>query len=613
MAALPHFHMWAVFAVIVLTIMGYANEKWPMEVVSLCLISILLVLFHLFPLVDASGKRLIAPEILFRGFSNEALITVISFLVIGQAVIMSGAVAQVGHGVARLCRHKPYLSIAVMLVVVCVISAFMNNTPVVVIFIPILAALARKVGLPVSSVMIPLAYAASLGGITTLIGTSTNVLIAGKVKEMGLGEIGFFDFFVPGALLCGVGLIYTVLILPRLLPDRSSLSEQFRGGDDTRQFLTEIEVGHGSSLAGKAIHNDLLPVGKDIPVRLVQRGEASFTAPLEPGFVLEVGDVVVTMATRQRLSALAQKHPDILISSVDEPEEGRSSLPRITSLVSSEVVVAPGSRMIGQTPEMLGLKHRYNMVVLGIQRGSLMMRSKMSGFRLQAGDVMLVLSPRDSLQALAATRDVLLLEDTLQEIPNRTAIRRVNLIFFSVIALATLEVMPISLLSFIGATLVVLTGCLNIRQATRAVDRQVFLLIATAYMLSLAMERTGGAEAIAGAITSIDGLTAFGAMALLFFIMILFNEIMSNNAAGLLFTPIAVSIAEQMGADPKMFIWAVIFAGSCSFATPIGYQTNLLVMAPGHYKFTDYVKAGLPLNVLLMITYLIYSAVVFGV
>lgn len=609
---LPYIHTWFVFIIIAGAIIAYANDKIPLELVSVTVISLLITYFTLFPMLDDKGNNLLSIDMLFQGFSNSALITVMCLLVVGQAVVMSGAVNEIGQFVAKVCRNKPYASIALMLILAAIVSAFMNNTPVVVIFIPILGALAKRVGLPASSVMMPLAFAASLGGMTTLVGTSTNLLISGKMQQMGFGQLGFFDFTIPGIILASVGMIYVVFILPRLLPDRSSLiTQEFMAGEDTRQFVAEIEITTDSILMGKPLDSSELPLPADVRVKLVQREEHAFLPPFEKGVTLQPGDIVVIAATRKALSDMVQNQPNLLVPDADNFFPGKEVKGKTSEgLNLSELVIAPSSRMVGQTIETLRLRSKYNVVVLGIQRGTRTMRSKISLVRLQAGDVMLVLAPKASLQTLGSTKDVLLLEPNQEELPNKSVIKRVNLIFFSVIGLAAFEIVPIQITSFVGATLLVLTGCLNIRQALRALDKQIFFVIATAYMLSLAMEKSGGAELIANTIAGFH-FPPIVAMALLFFVMIIFNEIMSNNAAGLLFTPIALNMAQTMDADPRMFIWGVIFAGSCSFATPIGYQTNLMVMGPGHYKFSDYIKAGIPLNLIIWIGYIIFSLVYF--
>jgi len=604
-----HIHMWFVFAVVFGAILSYVSEKIPMEVTSISVITLLVLYFYFYPLVDLKGSSLLTPEKFFYGFANPALITVMSMLVIGYGVVVSGSVKILANYLAEIFKFKPKLGMASVLMLVCVISAFMNNTPVVVIFIPVLASMAKKMGISTSSVMMPLAFAATLGGMTTLIGTSTNLLISGKVEDMGLQPLTFFEFILPGVILCCLGMLYVTFIMPRILPDRFSLAQDYIRNEE-KLFVGEIKIGEKSALKGRLVSDGRLPIGKDVKIKMVQRGENAFIAPFEKDFVLEKGDIVVFTASRNALAELVKKNRNAIFADSEAYRSSAGKVKKANDLMFSQILIAPGSYMSGRTIEELSLTRLHDIVVLGVQRGSKNIR-KISSSPLQSGDVLLVLSPKSSLNLLAKEREIILLSADEEEVTDRNTMTRVNIIFFSVIIFAATNIVPIEIASFAGASLIVLTRCLTLRQTAAALNKQVFFIIATAYMLSISLEKTGGAEAIAGLISSVEGLNALSAVALLFLAITIFNEVMSNNAAGLLFTPIAINLASQMGADPRMFIWAVIFAGSCSFATPIGYQTNLLVMAPGRYKFSDYLKAGIPLNIIIWSGYLLFAWIYF--
>jgi len=282
--------------------------------------------------------------------------------------------------------------------------------------------------------------------------------------------------------------------------------------------------------------------------------------------------------------------------------------------VLAEVVIAPASRMIGQNIEQIGFIHNHNCVVLGIQRRSRMITSRMTEIRLASGDVLLLMGSTDDVLALREGGDVLVMEWSTEELPSRTHARRVNLIFAGVVGLATFEVMPIHLSALLGVILVILFNCINLRQAMRALNAQIVFLVAAGLALSLALEATGGASFLAeNLIRAMDGYHHVLIMAAMFMLMAICTNILSNNATALIFTPIAINTAHLLNADPMMFVFAVIFASNCcSFATPVGYQTNLLVMAPGHYKFSDYMKAGIPLMFIVLATYMIFSYFYFG-
>ncbi len=604
-----YWQMWAVLALVPVTIIALMLERIPMVATATMLLAGLMVLFGLAPLPGPNGENLLGAANLLQGFANPGLITIIGLLVVGQALIQTGALDGVATSLHQASGGSAALALLISLLPVAVLSSVLNNTPVVVIFIPIMTALAGRLKLSASRLLIPLSFASILGGMTTLIGSSTNLLVAGVAQEMGLGRIGFFDFVVPGMVLAGCGLLYVIVIAPRLLPDRADMAVQLAGAG--RQFIAQIEIADDSSLIGERPVAGMFRSLPETTVRMVQRGEHAFLPPLD-SVALEPGDVVVVAATRSALTKALAKFPGALHPSLTDrqwPEETGEETPwEGGEQALAEVMVTPASRLCGQALENVGFRYQHSCIVLGVQRRSRMIRQRLTEIRLEAGDVLLIQGQRANVHSLRANRDVVLLEWSQQTLPRYFHARRAGLIFAIVVAVAATGTLPIVVAAVTGAATMLLTGCLNVRQATRAVDGAVVMIVAATLALGAALETTGAAAYVAHQM--IAGLAQFGPaiiLSALFALIALFTNLLSNNAAAVLFTPIAINLAHQLGIEPMVFVYAVIFAASCSFASPIGYQTNLLVMAPGHYRFSDYVRAGAPLILILWVAFSLFA------
>lgn len=607
--------MWFSLFLIIGAIVAYASERLPMELTSLILIAAALSFFHFFPLLDEYGIDRLPKEKLLMGFSNPALISVMALLVLGQAIIQTGALNEVASFILRISRNSAFFAISISLIVVMFVSAFLNNTPVVVIFIPIMAALAKGVGMSVSRVMIPLSFASILGGMMTLIGSSTNLLVSGIMTEMGLKPLGFFDFTIPGMLMAVAGLIYVMFIVPRILPDRASMVRSFAGDDDHRQFIAQIEIDYSSDFVGQKPEGSSFKNFPDVTIRMVQRGEHAFLPPFDEDFIIRPRDVVVMGAGKKELGNFFAKNTESLekhFAGFGERagEEDASDIDADMSM--AEIVVAPSSRIVGQTLEQIGFYRRYRCVVLGIERQSRTIRSRLSEIRLAPGDVLLVMGAREDILGLHESRDWLLMEWSTEDMHSGTKAGRTGLIFASVVGLAAFDIMPIAISAFAGVAAILLAGCLNMRQAARALDMKIVLMIGASLALGTALQETGGALYIAQLLIGMmEGASPIAVMSALFFLMMMLTNVLSNNAAAVLFTPIAVNIATQMNVDARMFIFAVIFACNCSFITPIGYQTNLMVMGPGHYKFSDFIRSGVPLAIIIWLVYILFASMFF--
>lgn len=606
--------MWATMAIIGVTIVFYVLDRFPLELVSAGAIVALLCLFLISPLQN-NGVSVISTETLLSGFASPALFSILSLLIIGQGMFQSGALEHPTEYLLRAFDKRPVFVIISVFFFIMIVSAFLNNTPVVVMFIPIMAALAQQSKTAVARYMMPLSYLSILGGMTTIIGSSTNLLAAESYRATTGSEIGFFELTPMGLILAGAGIIYMATVGRWLMPVRENPNQQAINEREGKHFIAQVEISRGHPLIGKGPVAGLFVDLPDITVRMVQRREKAILPPFDD-FAFKTGDVVIVAATRSALTGLLKSNPDILEglmaeTSIADEEDG--SVQRSTQLTMVEAIVAPGSRLIGRSIAQISFHAQTDCVILGIERRSRMIRTQMNTIRLEAGDVLLILGDINDIRALRADRDILLLEWSMQGLPDPRNARIAASIFTAVVALAATGLAPISVASIGGATAMVATGCLNVRQAARAIDRRIYLLIGASLAMGAALERTGGAAVIGDALAATAGQFGPAVLASAFFIICAgLTNVLSNNATAVLFTPIAVSAANQLGMDEHILVLSVIFGSNCSFATPIAYQTNLLVMTPGHYKFRDFMIVGGPLIILIWLVYTAVAPFYFG-
>ncbi len=632
------FEMWVTFAVIGATFALYAWERIAIEVVSLGVLCVLMVFFTFFP-INALGVNRLSPEVLLAGFANPALITVLALLVIGQGMVRTGVLDVVARIIMDKCGGHEWLSIMAVLVTVLGVSAFLNNIPVVVIFIPIMQALAERFDLPASKVMMPLSFAAILGGMTTLIGSGSNLLVNSALLGMGEEAFSFFDFTIPGLVLASAGMVYLLVVAPFVLPKREGMAETLvNGGTGTgatgRQYIAQIKIGEGSKLLGEKSRGGIFRGLGGMTLRMVQRGEDAILPPFED-FSASVGDVLVVAATRSELADALTHDPEGLYPDLGDAaaagevphmgfqltdaektsDEDEGDTPwHGGERMLAEAMVPPASRLIGQTLVQIGFRYKTHCIVLGVQRRSRMIRSRMTDIRLQAGDVLLLQGSPDAVRELRLNPDVVLIEWSAAALPAVHHARPAALILLFVVAAAATGAVPIVVAALTGASAMVALGVMNIRQAARAVDSKILTMIPAALAMGAAMHATGGAHFIAGGVTdAFAGAPPAVILSAFFITLVALTNIISSKAMAVLFTPIAVDLALSLGVSPTAFAVAVVFAANCSFASPIGYQTNLLVMAPGHYKFADFARVGLPLILVIWLVFSLFVPWYYGI
>lgn len=622
-------HMWFMLFLTAFAIYGFVREKYPLEVISVFLMTVLLLYGQIFHIADDSGNDLLSPKNILAGFANPSLIAVLALLVMGQAMIHTDSLRFLTSLFVTKNPRMAWVSVISILIFVMVLSAFMNNTPLVIIAIPIIQSLLQPTGAPASRIMMPLSFIAILGGMTTLVGSSTNLLVSSTMVELGYEPFGFFDFVIPGVMLAAVGFVYIMAVLPRTLPNRKSLQDELVGTET--EFVAELDIAEDSKLLGAQCVDGVFPDLENMTVKLIQRGGHLILPPFE-GHRIHSGDIMIVAATRKSLSTLLSKHPGFLLSDEEakviegedikqDEDEDSSAIDEAETRVMAKIMITPASRMVDMSIDHIGFHKRFGAIVLGIQRRARVVRRRLGRIRLEAGDVLLVAGKRSRINNLRRNPDFIVLSGSKTDLPVPGKAPIAIAIFLLTIGSAALGFVTIPAAAFAGAAAMIGTGCLNIRQATRAIDRKIFLLVGSMLALGVALQATGGADFIANLIMGAPFSDSPLMLAsLLFIIVAITTNILTNNACAILFTPIALTIASQISPETAyanfdlsyIFAVTVVFAANCSFASPIGYQTNLLVMGPGQYKFRDFVRSGIPLVLVIWITYILIAKFYFG-
>tara|TARA_B100000963_G_C22612299_1_gene665473 strand:+ start:1 stop:1827 length:1827 start_codon:yes stop_codon:yes gene_type:complete len=585
--------------IVFLSMFFYAIERFSMVFKSIVILTFLLIFFSIFPYKNQDGINLLNPQTILSGFSNTSLITVISLLILGQGVVQTRVLDGFITNFLGFFSNNTKIIIFVTLFIVLFLSAFINNTPVVIIFIPIIQGIVKNLDYSMSKFLMPLSFAAILGGMITIVGSSTNLLVSNSLYNYAKIEISFFEFALPGSVIAIAGLFYLILFSKILLKDRSPISNQLVD-DSKNSFITKIVLNQGSSLIDKAIKDSNLKELGQAKILMIQRGEHAEHGPFY-GFILKEGDILVVSVSREQLTnILSQK-----IGSIETFERNDQSDSQKNQIIT-EVMVTPSSSLVGNTIENVSFRYRYNCFVIGLQRKSKIITSHMSELALEPGDTLLIQGEKGSIKALRTQSDLLPMEWATSEISSKDISKKSIYIFLTVIFLGAFEVLPLVVAALMGVVFMIMFKVLSIRQVIRSVDNNLLLLIVTSLALGSIIQITGTANFLSQSLIDFLGESSPLVLLLCFYMLVsITTNFISNNACAVLFTPIAIDIAEKINVDPKIFAIALIFAVNTSFVTPLAYQTNLLVMGPGHYKFIDYVKFGLPLTVLCWVVFFI--------
>jgi di/tricarboxylate transporter len=533
------------------------------------------------------------------GFASAATLTVLAMFILSDGVQRTGVVQILGNKVAALTGDSETRQLGAVVGLVSPISGFINNTAAVAILLPMVTDLAHEGGISPSKLLLPLSYASMFGGMLTLIGTSTNIL-ASELSGRLIGRtFTMFEFTQLGIVVSVVGTVYLLTVGRRLTPERipvaRDLTEEFEMGE----YLTEVVVREDSPLIDRTVQNALQDTDFDVDIVQLIRGDRAFTEPLGPK-VIRAGDIFAVRTDRDTLVELSDAEGLDLLPEVDVDEAELEQPSERENLV--EVVVAPGSSLVGETLVTTNFRQRYDATVLALRRGQELFRNRMDHVRLRVGDTLLVQGTPDSIQRLNVNRDFIVAQEIERPDYRRSKIPVAVGIVVAVVGLAALDVVPIVVAALAGSLAMVLTGCLDATEVYDAVQWDVVFLLAGVIPLGIALETTGGADLLAGAVVESRALLPpIGVLALLYLVTALLTNIISNNASVVLMIPVAVEAAQALGVNTFSFILAVTFAASTAFMTPVGYQTNLFVYGPGGYRFTDYLRVGGPLQVVFTV------------
>ncbi|WP_319419704.1 SLC13 family permease [Pleurocapsa sp. FMAR1] len=576
--------------VVVVALICFITELLPVDITALCVAVVLIVL------------GLVTPDEGIAGFGNSATITVMAMFILSAGISRTGVIQVFRDLLLKWGGKSITRQILVMGLLVGPISGFINNTAVVAIFLPIVEEWCRKRGISPSKLLIPLSFVTILGGMITVIGTSTNVLASGISKDLGYGEFHLFQFTGLGVITFLVGLTYLAFIAPRLLPNRKNPnSDLVSEGYGLEDYVTEVVVTPSSKLIGSTFRSAQLQRNSQVDVLEIIRDKERLPQPVTSRTIRAEDILLVRGKTENVLQIKTEQGLDILPDVKFKQKNLETELNSANEGVA-EVLILSNSRLIGTTLKDLRFRQRYNLTVLAIRRGEELIRDRLGKVSLRFGDLLLVQGAKQSLLGLQTTRELLVMEQKEPELVRRDKAWIAIGIVLGVILLAAFDVLPILVSALVGVVLMIITGCLKPGEVYGAVRWDVIFLLAGLIPLGTAMENSGATKWLADNILAVGGnLSGYWILLFFFVITSLITEILSNNASVVLLIPIAAKVAESLNLNPIAMMFAVTFAASNSFMTPIGYQTNTMVYSPGGYKFWDFFRVGAPLNLIMAI------------
>ena len=574
------------------------QDRFPLESTSLLVIAVLSVGFELVPYRGPEGTAIRGISF-FSGFGHEALIAVAALMIAGQGIVRTGALEPLGRLLARGWVVHPAAALRITLLLAGALSAFMNNTPIVVLLLPILISVSLRAGTSPAGILMPMGFATLVGGMSTTIGTSTNLLVVTVAQDMQIATFGMFDFVIPGAVAGTIGILYLWLVAPRLLPHREGQVPDF----SPRVFSAQLHLSEDSLAVGDSLAEALARTEGRMQVQRIGREEETFVIPL-PDVRLRANDRLFVQDTPAQLQEFRELLGAELYRGNERVDDEHPLEAPEQQL--AEVAVVQGSPLVGVSLRNVRFLDRYQLVALALHRSGQThhpSRLTVADMRLRSGDVLLVQGPEQQISALKREDDLLVLDATA-DLPRSNRATLSLLIMLGVIIVAVAGWLPIALSATAGSLAMILTGCLSWRDATQALNSQVILIVAASLSLGAALVTTGATEYLAQVFLQVfEGADPVFILSALMVLMAVLTNVVSNNAAAVIGTPIAASIAAELGLSPIPFVLAVLFGANMSYATPMAYKTNLLVMNAGGYTFADFLKVGVPLTVILLLVF----------
>jgi di/tricarboxylate transporter len=572
-----------VTVILVITLLLLISEWIPIDLTAIGVVVVLML------------TGLLTPPQAVSGFSNPAVITVGAMFLISHAMIRTGVVGYIGQRVLRLARGRAWLAKIVVLLIVAVASAFINNTPVVVMFIPVILSMSCQLGVSPSKYLIPISYVSILAGTCTLIGTSTNIIVSDLSARYGYGAFGMFELTRVGLPLAVVGIAMILTLSPRLMPDLGNPACEFES-QPKRRYLSEMIVPRGSALLGLDCDGLTSRYPGIEVVELIRYSHIYH--PCRDIVTIAPDDLLLVKGSPNDLTHIL-RGKDVVLPEWEKT--GRLDSPGTTLVV--ELIIPPQSELLGHLLRETHLARDENLKIVAIQRSGLhYTEKKIKDIRLRIGDILLVWCRADQVDHFRGRSDWILVEDVHHEIIYTRKAPIAAAIFTGMVTAAATGLTDILVSALAAVFLMMLSGCLPLKEAYRALQSSVLLLIAGMIALGIALDETGASLYYAELfLRAMHGWSPLLILAGFLFLTSLSTQVLSNNATAVLLMPIAISTAVGLGVHPKPFIMAICFGASACFATPIGYQTNLLVYGPGGYRFSDYLKMGIPLNLMVLL------------
>ncbi|MBE9041960.1 SLC13 family permease [Oscillatoriales cyanobacterium LEGE 11467] len=576
--------------VVIAALICFITEWFPIDITAIIVAVILMVL------------GLVEPEEGISGFGNTATITVMAMFILSGGIAKTGAMQVMRDFLLKWGGKRPSQQIFLMGILLGPITAFINNTAVVAVFLPIVEEWCKKREISTSKLLIPLSYVTILGGMMTLLGTSTNILASGISLSLGYREFSLFEFTKVGIILFIIGIAYLSIFAPRLLPDRKqSDGEQLSRDYGIKDYVSEVVVKPRSSLVGQTLRSSEIQRKFDLDILEIIRNDSHFPQPIADK-KLEVGDILIVRGGRTDLLNIREERGVDILPDVEFSNNFFSEQQVSTEEGVAEVLILSSSNLIGSTLKDLRFRQRYNATVLAIRRGQDLVRDRMGRVPLKFGDLLLVQAPKQSLLGLQTSRDLLVIEQRdVENLRQEKALVAIS-IAMGVVLSSAFGILPILVSALAGVVLMVVTGCLKPGEIYESVRWDIIFLLAGLIPMGIAMDKSGTTQWLADKLVAIGGeMSGYWILLSFFIATIILTEILSNNASVVLMIPVAVKVAETLNLNPYAFMFAVTLAASNSYLTPIGYQTNTMVYGAGGYKFLDFTKVGVPLSLMMTI------------